>query len=92
MAAKVVGPDDFIDKLSDVNVLEQLLGTKDFAKINEVSQWINGTPSYIWRVNSKPSQKVERVAGFGTLDNRLNLNCDRDPRGEYPAFRVLSVD
>ena len=55
----VTGPDSSIDALSDTNVLEQLLGTKDTTKINEVSQWINRTNSCIWRLNSKPSQKNE---------------------------------
>ncbi|MFH1311121.1 MAG: hypothetical protein ABIH65_01815 [Nanoarchaeota archaeon] len=90
--SKVVGPDSFIDKLADMNVLEQILGTKDVIKINEVSQWINRTNSFIWRLNSKPSQKEERVARFVAYGSRLYLDCDGDPLYGDPAFRVLKVD
>ena len=88
----IVGSDNWIADISDKNVLESLLGTKDVVKINEVSQWINRTNSYLWRLNSKsPTKKEERVARFGALSDRLVLDCDRDPLDEYPAFRVLRV-
>ena len=89
---KVVGTDDWIKNISDKNVLEALLVTKDIAKINEVSQWINGTNSYLWRLNSKPKQKDERVARFLAYGSGLSLGCLRNPLNEYPAFRVLRVD
>lgn len=92
MNGNVIGPDDLIDKLPDANVLEQILGTKDIAKINEVSQWINGTDFYIWRLNSKPKEKIERVARFYAVEYRLDLYCNMGPHSEDPAFRVLKVD
>ena len=89
---EVVGPDDFVQNISDKKVLESLLGTQDIARINEVSQWVNGTNGYLWRSNSKPEKKEERVAGFYAGDDRFGLDCGRDPRDGYPAFRVLKVD
>jgi len=89
---EVVGPDDFVQNISDKKVLESLLGTQDIARINEVSQWVNGTNGYLWRSNSKPEKKEERVAGFYAGDDRFGLDCGRDPRDEYPAFRVLKVE
>jgi len=88
----VVGPDRFIQKIPDQKVLESLLGTQDVAKINEVSQFVNGTNAYIWRLNSKPTKKEERVARFGADGGRLLLICFGDPLVGYPAFRVLQVE
>ena len=89
---QVVGPNGWLSEMSDKNVLESLLGTNDVTKINEVSQWINGTDSYIWRVNSKPKEKIEKVAGLDAGGSRLGFDCYRVPQYECPAFRVLKVD
>jgi len=89
---KVVGPDNWIDEISDKSVLEKLLGTSNIEQINEVSQWLNGTNTYLWRLNSKPKTKDERVARFGAGDSTFSLGCGRDPLSECPAFRVLRVD
>lgn len=89
---QVVGSDGWINKIPDKKVLESLLGTQDIAGINNISQWINGTDSYLWRLNSKPDKKLERVARFVAGGDGLGLDCGRDPLGEYPAFRVLKVD
>jgi hypothetical protein len=92
LEGNVVGPDQGIRDVKDKGVLEALLGTQDVSKINEVSQWINGTNASLWRLNSKPKQLNKRVAGFNALDNRLNLDCVRSPRNGDPAFRVLQVE
>ncbi len=89
---KVVGLNSWIDEILDKNILEKLLGTQDVPKINNVSQWINGSNKYIWRLNN-PKTKDERVAKFDAFaDGRFDFYCDRDLLGEYPAFRVLKVD
>ena len=89
---KVVGPDGWFSEIPDKKVLESLLGTQDVSQINQVSQWINRTNSYLWRLNSKPKEKDERVARFVAGDGRFVLGCGRDPLAGYPAFRVLKVD
>ena len=89
---QVVGPDEFVHKLPDQKVLESLLGTQDVGRINEVSQWVNGTDNHLWRFNSKPKQREERVARFYAGGYWLYLDCNRNPHGEYPAFRVLKVE
>ncbi|MEK6871405.1 MAG: hypothetical protein AABX16_00710 [Nanoarchaeota archaeon] len=88
----VVGSDRWINKLLDKNILENILGTQDTQKINEISQYVNGTDTYLWRLNSKPNQKDERVAGFYADDCRLIFDCDWRPLGGCPAFRVLRVE
>ena len=88
----VVGPDDWMTNIPDKNVLESLLGTQNVSQINQVSQWVNGTNAYLWRLNSKPKEKTERVAGFYAYVGRLVLVCNGGPHDEFPAFRVLKVE
>jgi len=88
----LVGKDGWIKDISDKEVLTAIFGTEDIKKINEVFQWINQTNAYLWRLNSKPSKRDERVVGFGALSGGLFLSCDGYPAGRYPAFRVLKVD
>ena len=89
---EVVGPDGWMTDIPDKNVLEFLIGTRDVPQINNVSQWINETNAYLWRRNSKPKERVERVARFDGDGNRLGLLCDRNPLVVYPAFLVLKVE
>ncbi len=92
LSANVVGPDSWMENMSDKSVLESILGTSDTTKINKVSNWINGTNSRIWRLNSRPKQRDERVVRFVALDGRLDLGCSRLPRDVHPAFRVLKIE
>ncbi len=89
---KVVGPDGFVNYAQHKRVLEALLGTSDVSKINRMSQWINETNNYFWRLNSKPNRKFERTAWFCVSDSRFGLNCNGGPNGKSPAFQVLKVD
>ncbi len=86
----VSGPDSLIANMKDKKISESFLGTSDTDNVNNVSNWINGTNFHFWRLNSKPKQKEERVAGFG--GSGRYLDCDRDPLSGYPAFRVLRVE
>jgi len=88
----LVGKDGWIKDISDKEVLTAIFGTEDIKKINEVFQWINQTNAYLWRLNSKPSKRDERVVGFDASPGRLLLDCLWDPAIRYPAFRVLKVN
>jgi len=90
--AKVIGPDGWFADIPDKNILEYFLGTSDISKVNEAFQWINNTNGYLWRLNSKPSEKKERVVRFGADDVWLDFNCNRGPQVEYPAFQVLRIE
>ena len=92
LEGNVVGPDNKINAIPDKKVLESLLGTQNISQINAVSQWINGTDAYLWRLNLKPEQLDKRVVRFAADDGGLNLSCNRNPLNEYPAFRVLQVE
>ena len=92
LEGNVVGPDGFINNIPDKNILESLLGTQDVSKINAVSQWINETDTYLWRLNSKPKKFNKRVAGFNAHDCLLGPDCNWGPLGVCPAFRVLQVE
>ena len=73
----IVGSDGWINELTDSHVLEEILGTQDTQKINNVSHYINGTASYLWRLNSRPKQKEERIARFDADDDWLEFNLQR---------------
>ncbi len=55
----------------------------------EIMSYLNGgTSSYLWRVNSKPVQRDERVARFFAGSSRAGLSCDGSLAYRYPALRV----
>ena len=89
---KVVGSDGWIENIADKKVLEFFLGTSNIEQINKVSQWINNTNVYFWRLNSNPKTKDERVARFSAVQGRLGFDCCGSLLFKYPAFRVLKVD
>ena len=87
---RVIGPDREINE-EDKECLEILLGAKDIKEIKEVSGFINGTRTYIWRVNSIPKNLDERVVRFDAYSDWLSLYCYRDPSDQFPAFGVREV-
>lgn len=87
----IVGRDDWISSIDNLDALKSFLGTKDIKNINKISNAINQTPMYFWRLNSKPSQAVERVVRFNSLGDRLYLNAYGNLSDENPAFLVGKV-
>ena len=87
----IVGNDNWIKEINNLNALELLVGTKDIQKLNEVSNKINKTSMYLWRFNLKPAEKIKRVVGFYADGGRLFLDADGGPSGEDPAFLVEDV-
>ncbi|MDP2672489.1 MAG: hypothetical protein Q8O84_01615 [Nanoarchaeota archaeon] len=88
----IVGNDNWIEKIDNPNALESLLKTNDIKKLNEISNKINKTPMYFWRVNSKPSKKTESAVRFYANDDRLRLDANWDLSCECPAFLVEKVE
>jgi len=88
----IVGLDGWVSDIKDKLTLKSLLGISDTRKLNRVSNKINSTQMYVWRLNSKPSKKDERVVRFNANSDWLDLNAYRYPLDEYPAFRVLQVE
>jgi len=86
----VVGPDRQIMP-EDSACLEALVGTGDVETVKRVLTFIHGTPTYLWRVNYKPSEVARRVAGFNAPYSGFGLDCYRDPRGSSPALGVRRV-
>lgn len=91
LSGNFVGPDGWIQKLPNKKALELVLETSNVNKINKVSNWLNGADAFLWRVNSKPEKRDERVAGFDAYFVRLYFNCDWLPSHQRPAFRVVQV-
>ena len=81
----IVGPNREIIA-SDKKVLTAVLGSDDINEIKAVYTWINKTPTWIWRVNSKPANIDERVARFDAGSGRAGLYC-----GSYPGDTFASL-
>lgn len=92
LTGDLTGSDGWIEDIRDKNIFNLFLGTKNINKLNRVSNGINKTPMYLWRINSKPSEKLERVVRFGANEDELSLGAYGGPFNEYPALRVLQVD
>ena len=85
-----MGQDGFLPAGSPEKVYQSLLGTQNsLGKINDVFKWLNETQTYIWRVNSKPRQRDERVAGFVAISGRADLCCSGHPDYSDPSLGVI---
>ncbi len=88
----IVGNDNWIKDIDNKNALESLLKTNDVENLNKISNEVNQTPMYFWRLNSKPSEKTDRVVRFDADVFRLFLYAYRLLSDEYPAFLVERVE
>jgi len=82
----ISGPDREIEQ-SDSLALKALLGTDDIQEIKNVYQWLNNTPTWLWRIE-KPSKIEERIAWFDAGSVRVGLYCDWNPVGLFHSFGV----
>ncbi len=73
-----VGLDGLLTDKATPASCKALLGSDNVQEISDVFQWLNGTNTYILRVNSKPDQLIERVAGFWAGSVRAGLGCGRN--------------
>ena len=78
-----IGPDGFITAAS-ASPCKALLGTDDIQEIKDVFQWLNGTNTYLWRVNSKAD--TERIARFVADSGGAVLGC-----GGVPSYANSSL-
>ena len=81
----LVGADGLVKDVLSLEVSLALTGKKP-EEIEEILSYINKTPAYIWRVNSKPSETDERVAWFDAGSDGAGLYCVR-----YPSYRDGSL-
>jgi len=88
----VIGEDGWITNINNKKSLELLTGIKDIKKLNKISQGVNQTQMGLWRVSSKPSEKIERVVRFDDYGGGLGLSAGGLPSGVFPAFLVEKVD
>ncbi|HRZ85716.1 MAG TPA: hypothetical protein P5277_02955 [Candidatus Paceibacterota bacterium] len=85
-----VGKDGFISKVSPKDYLEYILGTQNVNEIDAVYQKINQTPAYILRLNSKPKNKDECVAGFYANSGWAALYCSGGPGSSSASLGVFA--
>jgi len=86
---KFIGPDGEITAVDGGRACKVLLGTSDdVQKIGSIYQWLNDTPTYIWRVNNKLSSVDDRVAWFYAYSDRACLDCGWDPSDSGASLGV----
>lgn len=87
--AEIVGPDREIVS-ADAGAIEALTSHPNVDQVKSVLSWLNGTPAWLWRVNSKPKRSIdERVVWLYAFSYRLGVGAYRVPQVVSPAFRVL---
>jgi len=87
----ILGPDGNVNNLNlkQRKALDLILKQKDLRILNKVSQAINQTPFYLWRLNSNLSEKIQRGVGFDADANGFSVDADWDLSDSDPAVRVL---
>ena len=85
--ANIVGPDRFIER-GDKGALTAIVGNGDVSRINKVFNWINGTNTYIWRLNEKSEESIEKVAGFDAGSDSARVDCGRPPANANASLGV----
>lgn len=87
-----VGPDHSVKSSTTPQIYPALLGTPDtLAEINSVFNWLNQTDAYLYRVNAKPREQIERVARFYAGSDWAYLDCGRGPQYSYAGLGVRVV-
>jgi hypothetical protein len=69
----MIGSKGYIKEISAVNELHALTGSNDTKHINSVYQWLTSKDTYLWRLNEKPEETIERPVGIGIYDVRFDL-------------------
>jgi len=82
-----VGEDGDITKVLSAEQSLALTGRKP-EEAAEIIRYINETPAFIWRLNSKPQSIDERVAGFIAGSGGASLDCDRDVSDRVASLGV----
>lgn len=65
----IVGSDGYVSGTSGFGVeMRALVGIDDCQKIEQVGRWITGKKPYLYRLNSKPKEDVERALVLGVYN------------------------
>ena len=87
----LLGPDGFVEDLTlkQRKPLELILDEKKLPNLNKVSQVINSTNFYLWRINSKPSEKIKTGVDFNANSGKFVVGAYWSLSDQDPAIRVL---
>ncbi len=77
----IVGQDGYLKdkKTNPQPALNAVLGSKNTDEIEETYKWITGKEAFIFRLNNKPKEITEAVAGFYASSVGADLDCYWDP-------------
>lgn len=88
--AKLVGEDGLAKYVLSSEASLALTGKKP-EEVEELLRYIDNTPTFVLRLNSKPSAKDERAVAFYAGSGGALLLCYRDPRGSYSWLGVCHL-
>jgi hypothetical protein len=85
----LIGSDGEVQKVLRTDACRALTGTTP-SNVKKYLDWTNGTDyTGVWRFNSRPEQRTERVVRFYADSDGALLDCfNRFPADCYPALRV----
>src|SRR3989338_7821229 len=71
--------------------IDALLVTKDLAEVEDIYNWVSGKKPYLWRINDKPQQDLERcvVLGVDSNGDGFGILANGDVDNERPARGVV---
>jgi hypothetical protein len=86
-----ITPDENITQTQKPASYQALLDTQDSVQeINNVFRWLNDTDAFAFKVNTKPANVVERIAGFYASSGRADLYCGRNPANAGSSLGVFA--
>ena len=82
------GPDGYVPNASNAEKpLQSLLDTSENVnEINQIYKWLTDGDAYIYRLNSRPENRDERVAGFYAGSDGADFDCYG-----YPQYSSASL-
>jgi len=83
-----VGPDKLIEEVEDTRTTYALTGIKGTSLLHKISQSVNQTPGFLWRVNEKPLETDRWTMRLYANGGRLYFGAYRNPLSRLPVFRV----
>ncbi len=87
---RIVGPDGCLGAGCE-DVVEGLFGTRDMNQVNKVYTWLTGKKARLYRLNSTPTQRTERVLVLGCIDDNFNIYANGNVNVSRPARGLVAV-
>ncbi len=85
---EIIGGSEKIKDSKNSKLFKALLGSSRTREINNVLRWISEHDNNLFRVDDKPEDIIETVAGFGADSDWAGQGCSRDLSNTYSSLGV----